>query len=66
VSISDRLRVLERRIGPTAQREREIEAAGRRLIDLVNRIDPDRDRETFEELRAQLQAAMRDAGRASP
>jgi hypothetical protein len=61
--IANRVAALERRIGPTDKLTREIEAAGRRLIDFVNNIDLDRDREAFEALRAQLQKVLSERGR---
>jgi hypothetical protein len=40
-NISDRLRELEQRLGPSSQRVQEIEAVSRRLIEITNRLGVD-------------------------
>jgi hypothetical protein len=58
MNIPDRLAALERRLGPSDQRAQETEEIGRRLVNIVNNIDPERDREAFEALREALRAVL--------
>jgi hypothetical protein len=59
LNISDRLRALERSIGPTDKLTREIEAVSRRVIDAVNRIGLDDSLGDVEAMLEQVRAARR-------
>jgi hypothetical protein len=58
-NISDRLRDLEKRLGPSAQRAKEIEAVSRRVIDAVNRIGLDDSLGDVEAMLEQVREARR-------
>jgi hypothetical protein len=55
-NISDRLRTLERQIGPSDKHLRELEEISKRLIDVVNNIDPEH--EGFAELLKAVRAVL--------